>query len=105
MVKELFKEFGLDLAVLFAGFAGSLASITKEKNLSRWQRVVTVAVGGLIAAYMTPIFGNMWSLSEEFKYGIGFVLGYTGLRSMEYILEKYFKKKTPKNSDSETKEK
>jgi len=22
MVKELFKEFGLDLAVLFAGFAG-----------------------------------------------------------------------------------
>ena len=102
MVKELFKEFGLDLAVLFAGFAGSLASITKEKNLSRGQRIVTVLVGGLVAAYMTPIFGNMWSLSEELRYGIGFVLGYSGLRSMEYILEKYFKK-TPKDNENEEK--
>lgn len=101
MVKELFKEFGLDIAVLFAGFAGSLASITKEKNLSRGQRIVTVLVGGLVAAYMTPIFGNMWQLSDELKYGIGFVLGYSGLRSMEYIIEKYFKKPGKDNKNEE----
>lgn len=92
MIKEFLKDFGLDIAMLMAGFAGALASITKERELTIGQRVITVAVGGFVAGYMTPIISQMINMSEEFKYGVGFILGYTGLRSVEWAIGKWFKK-------------
>lgn len=93
MLKEIFDEVGIEVASLFAGLAGGLASITKDKNLTRGQRFITVVVGGLISAYLTPIFGIFLNMPDQAKYGIGFVIGYSGLRSVEWVIEKYFKKK------------
>lgn len=101
MVKEFLKEFGLDLPVIMAGFGGALASITKEKDLTIWQRLLTVLVGGIVAGYMTPILGRMINMGEEVRYGLGFVMGYTGLRGVEWIIERWFKKPIPKDSNNE----
>ena len=95
MVKEFLKEFGLDLPVIVAGLGGALASITKEKELTAWQRIITVLVGGLVAGYMTPILGRMINMGEEVRYGLGFVMGYTGLRGVEWIIGKWFRKVKP----------
>lgn len=104
MIKEIFNEVGLDLATLFAGLAGGLASITKEKELTRTQRFITVLVGGFLSAYLTPLITIAINMPEKAQYGVGFVIGYSGLRSVEWIIEKYFKKKNPEIPDnSETK--
>ena len=101
MIKEFLREFGLDLATIMAGFGGALASITKEKELTIGQRVITVVVGGLVAGYMTPILGRMINMGEEVRYGLGFVLGYTGLRGVEWIINKWFKKIPPSDNENE----
>jgi uncharacterized membrane protein YeaQ/YmgE (transglycosylase-associated protein family) len=92
-MRDFFLQFGLDMKLLFAGFAGALASITKEKELSWFQRFITMMVGGFVSAYMTPIITSAINMDEEMKYGIGFIIGYTGLRTVEWVIEKYFKKK------------
>lgn len=99
MVKEFFREFGLEVPVVFAGIAGALASITKEKELTRWQRLTTVLVGGAVAGYCTPILSNMINMGEQVTYGLGFVLGYSGLRFVEMLIDKYIKK--PKDAKKE----
>lgn len=99
MVKEFFREFGLEVAAMAAGFAGALASVTREKELSIGQRFLTVTVGGLIAGYTTPLFSLVLNMNEEVKYGVAFILGYSGLRSVEWVIQKWFKK--PTNNDSE----
>jgi hypothetical protein len=93
-MKDFFLQFGLEMKLLFAGFAGALASITKEKELSWFQRFVTVLVGGFVSTYMTPIVSKTINVGDEMKYGVGFILGYTGLRTVEWVMNKYFKKKT-----------
>ena len=78
--------------MLFAGLAGALASITKEKELTRTQRFITVIVGGFLSAYLTPMVSLAINMPDQAKYGVGFVIGYSGLRSVEWIINKYFKK-------------
>ena len=104
MLKEIFDEVGIEVASLFAGLAGGLASITKEKELTRTQRFITVVVGGLISAYLTPVFGIFLNMPDQAKYGVGFVIGYSGLRSVEWIIEKYFKKEITEDKEKENNE-
>ena len=92
MIKEIFNEVGIEFSMLFAGLAGALASITKEKELTRTQRFITVIVGGFLSAYLTPLISLAINMPEQAKYGVGFVIGYSGLRSVEWIIRKYFKK-------------
>lgn len=98
-MKDFFLQFGLDMKLLFAGFAGALASLTKERELSWFERFVTVLVGGFVSAYMTPWVGKMINMGDEMKYGVGFILGYTGLRTVEWIISKYFKKQPEDSED------
>ena len=92
MIKEIFQEVGIEFSMLFAGLAGALASITKEKELTRTQRFITVLIGGFLSAYLTPIISLAINMPDQAKYGVGFVIGYSGLRSVEWLIEKYFKK-------------
>ena len=91
-MKEIFQEVGIEFSMLFAGLAGALASITKEKELTRTQRFITLIVGGFLSAYLTPMVSLAINMPDQAKYGVGFVIGYSGLRSVEWIINKYFKK-------------
>jgi len=82
---DFLKYLGLDVILLFAGFAGGIASLTKSTQLSKWQKFISVLSGGFAANYLTPVVGRWLDLGDDVLYGIGFLLGYGGLKAVETI--------------------
>lgn len=87
-VKHFFKALGIEVTFILAGLFGALASVSKEKKMSFWEKFVSIIVGGAVSNYITPIVVSWISAGENTKYGIAFILGYTGLKSVEYIINK-----------------
>jgi hypothetical protein len=54
--------------------------------MSNTQRFLTTLSGGLSANYLTPIVANWFNLDPSVLYGIAFLLGYSGMKSVELIL-------------------
>jgi hypothetical protein len=81
-----FKAFGFELVLFIAGLAGAYVNLTNRKNLTTIEQVTAVICGGLIANYLTPIFVNLLAFSESVSYGIAFILGYMGLKSVELFI-------------------
>lgn len=82
---DMLKYLGLDVILLLAGFAGGIASLTKSTNLTKWQKFISVMSGGFAANYLTPVVGRWLDLGDDVLYGVGFLLGYGGLKAVETI--------------------
>jgi hypothetical protein len=96
-VKQFFKAVGLEAGMIIAGFFGALASVSKDKKMTFIEKFISVVVGIAVSNYLTPIVFDWTNAGENSKYGIAFLLGYTGLKSVEYIIDKTkskFDKKT-----------
>lgn len=92
---QVLKDFGIDVILIIAGFAGGIAFIHKGGKLTRLQKISTVLSGGLTANYLTPLVAEWFNLSTNTLYGIAFILGYGGLKSVE-ICFKVFQSKFSK---------
>ena len=79
------RYFGFDVILFIAGIAGGIVFLSKDNKLSPWKKFLSVLSGGLTANYLTPIVGQWLHLSDDTLYGIAFMLGYGGLRSVEAI--------------------
>jgi len=87
------QEFGIEIIFLIGGLAGGIVSLTtKPKNMTRKQQFLTVIAGGFTANYLTPLVGDWLGLTDKSLYGIAFVLGYTGLVSVELIIKRFHSK-------------
>jgi|TARA_R110000851_G_scaffold267356_1_gene419838 hypothetical protein len=93
-------EIGFKLGVFLSGCAGAVASFLNPQKLSWYERALTIFVGGLSAMYITPftvsIFSNMHDVSLSAQLFLGFLIGYSGLKSIELAIvevKKRFKKK------------
>lgn len=84
---EFLKDMGIETALMISGFAGGVASVSRNKQLSFWQKSITIASGGLIANYLTPLVFDFLKLSNSTRYGIGFLVGYTGLVLVELMVK------------------
>lgn len=82
---DILKYLGFDVILMIAGFAGGVASLTKSTQLNKWQKFVSVMSGGFAANYLTPVAGRWLNLGDDVLYGIGFLLGYGGLKAVETI--------------------
>lgn len=95
MIKFL-HEIGIDIALMIAGLSGGLVSLRKDEKLTMWQKIFTVISGGLIATYLTPIIvpliEKLIGENSNIAYGAGFVIGYMGLKSIEYVISNVFTK-------------
>lgn len=96
--KQVLKTAGITIEILIAGLFGGLAFASREKKMSFLEKSVSVIVGGAVANYLTPLIIDWIKMSENSQYGIAFILGYTGLKSVEWVIDK-FKSKIDK-SDS-----
>lgn len=82
---KLLLDFGFDIAVFMAGIAGGIAFLTKSPKLNRIQKFTSVLSGGFAANYLTPVVGHWFGLNSDTLYGIAFLLGYGGLKSVESV--------------------
>ncbi|RZL19749.1 MAG: hypothetical protein EOO89_02430 [Pedobacter sp.] len=80
---ETLKNFGIDIIVFIAGLAGGMALLTKSTQLNKFQKLITVLSGGFTANYLTPVVAAWLDLSDKAIYGVAFLLGYGGLKSVE----------------------
>ena len=100
-ILKMLKALGFEIAVFFAGLAGAWVSTNKAKNLTRLERISAVFSGGFIANYLTPMFTEILNTSENTRYGVAFIVGYIGMKSVEYIIDyihqKFYAKKNENN--------
>lgn len=94
-MRSFFESIGIEVIMFFAGLAGGITSLTtKPKDMTRKQQFITVLAGGFAANYVTPLVASWLSLGEESLYGIAFLLGYSGMKSVEIAIKKIHKSLT-----------
>jgi len=83
------KEYGIDVGLLISGLFGAIL-LTSKNTAMNLTRTVSSLIGGAASAnYITPIVVNMTKLDNtHYHYGIAFLLGFLGLKGIEYFSNK-----------------
>ena len=83
------KDYGIDVGLLISGLFGYIL-LTSKHSAMNLARTVSCLIGGAASAnYLTPIVINITKLDEtHYHYGIAFLLGFLGLKGIEYFSEK-----------------
>lgn len=85
---EFLRSIGIETPSFIAGMSGGITFLTKRKDMTWLQRFLTVMSGGFTANYLTPLVAIYLHLDEKALYGIAFLLGYSGMKSVEVIIIK-----------------
>lgn len=83
---ETLLDYGFSVVFFIAGVFGALASLLRQKELTRMERIITVLSGGGTAAYITPMVVDFMGLNEGSAYGMAFIVGFAGLKMVEWII-------------------
>lgn len=94
-VGKWLDDIGVSFGLMIAGFFGTLLSLEDREGLNTWEKITVFISGGAISTYITPIFVDWFSLNDSIKYGVGFMLGFSGLKGMKIIIL-YIKKRFSK---------
>ena len=90
-IAEFLTTIGLDITFI-AGLAGGITSLTKNNSMSKKEQFIMVISGGFTANYLTPLVAEWLNFSDKTLYGIAFLLGYAGLKSVEIMIKSMHKK-------------
>jgi hypothetical protein len=86
------KYIGIEATTFIAGMSGAVVFLTKSNKMTKYQQFLTVLSGGLSANYLTPIVGQWLNLPNNVLYGIAFLLGYSGMKSVEILINNFYTK-------------
>ena len=97
-------RYGIDIGFLLSGFFGALLLSIKKKKQKLTKVISSILAGTLCANYMTPLILNFAPLSvqEKGKYAVAFMMGYIGLKGLEFIIDfvvDYVNSKNPTNKN------
>lgn len=83
------KHYGLDIGLLISGLFGAIL-LTSKNSAKNLGKTVSSLIGGAASAnYITPIVISITKLDEtHYHYGIAFLLGFLGLKGIEYFSNK-----------------
>jgi hypothetical protein len=89
MDNNTLKEFGIDVGLLVSGLFGAIL-LTSKGSAMNLTRTISSLVGGAASAnYITPIVVTVTKLDDSrYHYGIAFLLGFLGLKGIEYFSRK-----------------
>lgn len=100
-VGQWLKSIGIEVAFMIAGVMGGVMNLNKEKKKTLGEKIISIISGGAVANYLTPVIVGFLNISDNAKFGIAFVVGYLGLKSVEMVIEKVQEKMKPKKADPE----
>ena len=93
-MKEFLMDIGMNIGLAVSGFFGSLMLVGKQKENNLREQIFSVIGGTMSANYLTPIVIDTFKLqTESLQYGVAFVIGFGGLKVVEFVYEKWFTKK------------
>ena len=87
-ITDFLENVGIHIALIIAGVFGSVLSLGNKQKLSTFQKVTAIISGGAVANYLTPVLSEWIDLNDSSKYGFAFMLGFSGLESVKWILIK-----------------
>jgi len=83
------KAYGIDVGLLVSGLFGAIL-LTSKGSAMNIGRTFSCLVGGAASAnYITPVIINITKLdNEHYHYSIAFLLGFLGLKGVEFFSNK-----------------
>lgn len=85
MTPEL-KEYGIDIGLLISGLFGSILLTSKDSSKNLGKTISSLVGGAASANYLTPVLITFTKINDtHYQYGIAFLLGFLGLKGIEYF--------------------
>lgn len=80
------KQYGIDVGLLVSGLFGAIL-LTSKNSARNLTATITSLIGGAASAnYLTPVVISITKLGDtSYQYGIAFLLGFLGLKGVEYF--------------------
>jgi len=101
---EILKNIGINIGLIVAGFFGSLLMLGKNSSENLKSTLISIVTGVASANYLTPLVIEMFKVeTRSYTLSIAFILGFLGLKGVEYITSKFIKNdKNGNNSKSDS---
>jgi len=92
-MKEFLMDLGFNIGLALSGLLGSLVTIWRsKKKMNVKEQALSMIAGTLSANYLTPLVISFMDLKDNTQFGVAFVVGFGGLKAVEYVYDKYFTK-------------
>lgn len=83
------KQYGIDVGLLVSGLFGAILLTSKSGALNLTRTISSLLAGAASANYITPVIISITKLNDtHFHYSIAFLLGFLGLKGVEYFSSK-----------------
>lgn len=93
-MKDFLMSIGMNVGLAVSGFFGSLLLVGKQREQNLREQIFSVIGGTMSANYLTPVVIDTFKLqTDSLQYGVAFVIGFGGLKVVEFVYEKWFTKK------------
>jgi hypothetical protein len=85
----ILKDYGIDIGLLVSGLFGSILLSSKDSARNLGKTVSSLVGGAASANYITPIVISITKMDDtHYHYGIAFLLGFLGLKGIEFFSNK-----------------
>jgi hypothetical protein len=92
-MKEFLMDLGFNIGLAMSGLLGSLVTIWRsKKKMNVKEQALSMVAGTLSANYLTPLVISFMDLKDNTQFGVAFVVGFGGLKAVEYVYDKHFSK-------------
>jgi len=100
-MNDILKDIGINIGLIVAGFFGSLLMLGKNSTENLKSTLISIVTGVASANYLTPLVIEMFKVEKQtYTLSIAFILGFLGLKGVEYIISKFIKNDNRHNSKS-----
>lgn len=98
-MKEFLAEYGIDIGLLLSGTFGGLLFASKSNKKTFREQITGIVGGAATANYLTPLAVDWFKINNSTQFAIAFMLGYAGLKGVEFFTDKFFNKDIKKEED------